>query len=597
MPSSSLDRSWHISYMNQHAKDLLAPSGDVLGTIIWESFPGIVYENSPYESHYHAAMKGETTDAFEAYYPEPLNFWLSVLPRPSEDGIIIFFRDITEERQKSEALKESEARLSAIYATSVAHIGLLSPGGTILNCNRESLRFADSRREDVIGTPFWEGPWFAYTPGGSDLARDAVRRAAAGEAVRQEISLIRPSGETVAFDFACSPIRDEQGEVIFLVPEAHDITPLKRAEAALAESREELRWTVELSTPIPWTADTKGNIVDFSGHWLELTGMKREQALGEGWQLAPPPEDLPRVAAAWTRSIQTGYPYDVEHRVRTASGDLRWMRSRAYPRLDDAGHIVKWYGTTEDIDERKRAEDALIRSEKLAAVGRLAASIAHEINNPLEAVFNLLYLAEHSSDADEIKNYIQTSERELRRVTAITNQTLRFYKQSSSPRPISGVELVDSVLAIYQGRIVNSNIAISRRHRPAPPVVCFEGEIRQVLLNLIGNAIDAMHPAGGQLLIRTREATDWGSGAKGLMFTVADTGTGMDQATIQRVFEPFFTTKGFGGTGLGLWVSQEIIERHHGLIRLRSSQRADGRGTVFALFLPFQTAIRETDAG
>ncbi len=591
----SLDRNWRITYMNQHARDLLAPSGEVMGSIIWESFPGIAYENSPFESHYHAAMAGETPGAFEAWYAEPLNFWISVQARPSEDGIIVFFRDITRQRQEAEALRESEARLSAIYATSIAHIGLLSPDGTILDFNRESLTFAGTPREEVIGIRFWDGPWFRYTPGGPDLARSLVKQAATGETVRRELSLIRPSGDIIDFNFSISPIRNENGDVIFLVPEAHDITRLKRAEAELAESREELRWTVELSIPVPWTADTAGNILEFSRYWLELTGLTREEALGSGWQQVPHPEDLPRMAAAWTKALKTGEPYDVEHRIRTASGEFRWMRSRAFPRRDEAGSILKWYGTTEDIDERKRAEDALIRSEKLAAVGRLAASIAHEINNPLEAVFNLLYLAEHSTELKDIQHFIKTSERELRRVSAITNQTLRFYKQSSSPRAVTGVELVDSVLGIYQGRIVNSNIEIVRRHRQSSPLVCFEGEIRQVLLNLIGNAIDAMHPAGGMLLLRSREATHWQTGAKGLMLTVADTGTGMDAATIHRVFEPFFTTKGFGGTGLGLWVSQEIVERHHGHLRVRSGQREERHGTVFTLFLPFQIANR--DAG
>jgi signal transduction histidine kinase len=140
------------------------------------------------------------------------------------------------------------------------------------------------------------------------------------------------------------------------------------------------------------------------------------------------------------------------------------------------------------------------------------------------------------------------------------------------------------VLSIFQGRLVNSHITTGKRLRSTEPVNCFDGEIRQVLSNLVGNAIDAMHPGGGRLMLRSREATDWPSGRKGVTLTVADTGSGMTPETRARIFEPFFTTKGINGTGLGLWVSDDIVKRHRGVLRVRSTPQV---GTVFALFLPF----------
>lgn len=245
-----------------------------------------------------------------------------------------------------------------------------------------------------------------------------------------------------------------------------------------------------------------------------------------------------------------------------------------------------------DITERRRVERALMQSEKLAAVGRLAASIAHEINNPLESVTNLLYLARRSEDAAEIQGYLDLAERELRRVSAISNQTLRFHKQSTSPQSVSCQELIESVISVYQARLVNSRVQIEKRKRAQRPVLCFEGEIRQVLSNLVGNAIDAMHPRGGRLLIRSREGTNWMTGEQGLVLTFADSGPGMPPEVRRKIFEPFFTTKGIGGNGLGLWVSQEIVARHKGALRVRSSQRAGGSCTVFALFLPFAAVSR-----
>jgi PAS domain S-box-containing protein len=460
----SVDRNWRITYTNAPARSIVAPIDIVAGKLLWESFPAAVYEGSPYVEHYNRAMYEGVAGQFEAHYTDPLNIWVQVNVRPSRDGIVIFFRDVTEEKLAANAL---QATADALQAT-----------------------------------------------------------------------------------------------------------------------EEELRWTIELSAQIPWTANAEGRILDFSDSWLELTGLTREQALDEGWMQAPHPEDAPRMVQAWAHALRTGKPYDTEHRIRTASGQYRWMRSSALPRHDKAGNIVKWYGTTEDIEERKRAERALMQSEKLAAVGRLASSIAHEINNPLEAVTNLIYLARQKAQAPEVQGYLECAELELRRVSAIVNQTLRFHRQSTHPRSVSCNELLTSVLSIFHGRFLNANIRVETRNRASESVKCFEGEIRQVLSNLVANAIDAMQPQGGRLLVRCREATNWKSGRRGVAFTIADSGSGMDRQTLQHIFDAFFTTKDMSGTGLGLWISKDIVDRHHGELRVRSSQRHPRCGTVFVLFLP-----------
>ncbi len=237
-----------------------------------------------------------------------------------------------------------------------------------------------------------------------------------------------------------------------------------------------------------------------------------------------------------------------------------------------------------DVTDAKRTEQTLLRSEKLAAVGRLASSIAHEINNPLEAVTNLVYLAQRSSP-EEASGYLNAIEIELRRASAIANQTLRFHKQSSAATSVMSATLLSDTLSLYQGKLTNSSIAVETRNLAQDPVECFEGEIRQALANLIGNAIDAMHPKGGRLLLRSRNATDWVTGRKGLLITVADTGSGIPKEALSRLFEPFFTTKGHGGNGLGLSITKGIVARHEGKLSLRSKV---GNGTVATLFLPFR---------
>ncbi len=243
--------------------------------------------------------------------------------------------------------------------------------------------------------------------------------------------------------------------------------------------------------------------------------------------------------------------------------------------------------------ERQRALEVLTRSERLASMGRLAATIAHEINNPLEAVTNLLYLIRTSEGLTaSVSDYVETAEEELRRVSEIANQTLRFHKQLARPTVIGVDEMLNTVLAMHQARVRQSRIEVKKDIRPTPEVLCYEGEIRQVINNLVGNAIDAMPSDGGKLILRSRFITDWRTGRSGVCVTVADTGTGMSPETVTRIFDPFFTTKGLEGTGLGLWVSQGIIDRHEGRLQLRSSKGSEQHGTVFRIFLPVDSVQR-----
>jgi PAS domain S-box-containing protein len=244
---------------------------------------------------------------------------------------------------------------------------------------------------------------------------------------------------------------------------------------------------------------------------------------------------------------------------------------------------------------RTRANDhipVLIALAKLAATGRLAASIAHEINNPLEAVTNCLFLIGSGQLDERSRGYLGIAQQELDRVTHIATQTLRFYRQSTRPVNSDVNELLDSVIALYEPRLRSYSIAIHRRYKDVPPVHAYEGEIRQVLANFIGNAIDAMQRDGGRLTLRTAKGRDPRSGAEGVYVTVADTGCGMDAVTRSRIFEAFFSTKGDTGTGLGLWVSQTIIDKHGGRVSIRSRvrQRPDAPGgTVFRIFLPLRS--------
>jgi signal transduction histidine kinase len=229
----------------------------------------------------------------------------------------------------------------------------------------------------------------------------------------------------------------------------------------------------------------------------------------------------------------------------------------------------------------------VLQSEKLASVGRLASSIAHEINNPLAAVTNLLYLADLQVQTPELKKLIGEAQDELARVSQIATHTLRFYRQSSSRTHLDIRELFESVLALNRARIRNSEITGRIVRTDSRPLFCYEGELRQIVLNIVSNALDAMRN-GGILALSSREATGWSTGRKGVRITIADNGPGMGKETLGRIFEPFFSTKGIVGTGLGLWVAKDLVEKNGGAIRVRSRNRDYMHGSAFTLFFPHE---------
>jgi signal transduction histidine kinase len=237
------------------------------------------------------------------------------------------------------------------------------------------------------------------------------------------------------------------------------------------------------------------------------------------------------------------------------------------------------------------AEQALIRSEKLAVVGRLSASIMHELNNPLESVNNLLYLISHDEDIERVRAYAGLAEEEMKRVTEIATHTLRFYRQQSEPAPFQLTDLVDGVFALFEGRLRNSNIEVIKRYQEGTSqLVASSGELRQVLVNLIGNALDAIG-SKGTLRIDVRTSADWAqSGIPGLRISICDTGSGIPKNMLKNIFEPFVSTKEDRGTGLGLWISKEIIRRHGGSLSVRSSTSGIHRGTIMSVFIPTNRA-------
>ncbi len=325
-----------------------------------------------------------------------------------------------------------------------------------------------------------------------------------------------------------------------------------------------------------WIYDSQWHITYVNAAAETMSKRPREEQVGRTiWEL------FPELVAS-----------EVEHQFRRAMANRemvefewfyqqrqRWYRVRVYP-TPDGGVAV----SARDSSETRLVEKALVRAEQVSAAGKLAASISHEINNPLEAVTNLLFLARTAPElGDETKKLLSVADSELQRLSQIARTSLKFFRQSTAPASISVRDLIDSVLTVFQPRITRLGIKLQKHYADTPDLLCFPGELQQVFTNLISNSLDAMKK-GGDLSVAVRLVKGSHASLKGIRVLVIDSGEGMDAYVRSKLFEPFFTTKGDTGTGLGLWVSKGIIDKHKGNIRVRSLPK---KGTAVSVFLRF----------
>jgi PAS domain S-box-containing protein len=378
-------------------------------------------------------------------------------------------------------------------------------------------------------------------------------------------TMFRKDGSSFVAEISAQPVTLE-GRVAGVVVTFREVTEqLQQQDAlrkayALAEQK-----TAELDA-----------VIESMPHGVYISTMD-SQMRSNGVARTMSGEEFPRELKTLQRAL------DGEGSTETVRLSDRWIRSVAAP-IFLKGKIFGGVAVNTDVTQMFQQEEALRRSEKLAAVGQLASSIAHEINNPLESITNLLYLMGESDSMEDVQQYVKLAQSELARVTEITLQTLRFNRQHSKPVEVDLAELVRTVVALYTGRTMVRAIETDIRVVGSLRVCALEGELRQVVNNLVRNALDAMG-SGGRLMVRLHPQRDVQTGQEGVRLAVADTGEGIKGEIETRLFQPFQTTKGQTGTGLGLWVSKGIVEKHGGRIRART-RRGEGHGTVFTVWLP-----------
>jgi len=365
-----------------------------------------------------------------------------------------------------------------------------------------------------------------------------------------------------------------------VLPPAHSIPRPDPVEAKL-----QLAAIVDCSDDAIMSKDLQGIITSWNSAATRMFGYLPDEIIGRS-VLTLIPEELRSEEPEILRKVTSGERIEhFETRRRRKNGELVNISLTISPIRDNSGHIVGISKIARDITDRKLAEAALFESERMAAIGRLAASIAHEVNNPLEAILNLTYLlARHPSLDEEARRYTELLLNEVVRVGEITRRTLSFYRDPSDPVEIDVISLIDGALKLHQPLMQQRSIVLETKFIRPAYVWGRSGELRQVFTNLIGNAIDAL-PQGGHI----RVGVNCGLNGEGASVTIADDGPGIPAELREKIFEPFFSTKRSKGTGLGLWISQGIVRKYGGNIRLRSwTAPTPKTGTIFRVYMPNQ---------
>jgi PAS domain S-box-containing protein len=489
--------------------------------------------------------------------------------------------------QRTEELQASESQFRTL-ANSIPQLAWIAdPDGSVSWYNQ---RWYDYTGMTSESTRAFGGIEIVHPDYAPRVLAGIDRSLAGGTPWEDTFPLRRRDGEYCWFLSRALPIRETTGRIARWFGTNTDITEQKRAEERVYESERRFRTMADQAPVMIWISDLDKQCVYLNKPRLEFTGRTLEQELGSGWTEGVHPEDLGRIRRVFDEAFVNRLPFSMEYRLRRGDGEYRWVMDCGVP-LVGANNVFSGYiGSCIDMTERKLAEEALVRSEKLAAMGRLAGIIAHEINNPVEAISNaFVLLRDHSSLDQEAQYYARLAEQELARVAHITKQILSFYRESQQPVVVSVAEVLDSVLELQSRRMRAHGVALEKRFRRNAAIQAFPNELKQVFLNLVGNAIEAMSE-GGRLRVRVDERNEESSGRRGVLVSICDTGSGIDANCAKRIFEPFFTTKETKGTGLGLWISRGIIQKYEGSIRFRSMRLTSGRATCFSVFIPGTTA-------
>ena len=474
--------------------------------------------------------------------------------------------------------EQAGLRLAAIVESSDDAIVSKDLNGIVMSWNKAAERIFGYKAEEIIGQPIT----LIIPPELQDDELLILSKIKAGGRVEHfQTVRRRRDGSLVDVSLTISPVKDQSGTIIGAAKIARDVTEEKKAEQAALR----LAAIVESSDDAIVSKDLNGVVTSWNKGAERIFGYTAEEMVGQSITTIIPPElqdDEPRILA----KLRAGERIDHFQTVRMRkNGERLDVSLTISPVRDKNGTIIGAAKIARDITQQKKMEAAIHVSERLASVGRLAATVAHEINNPLEAVTNFIYLArQHPELPEKVKRYLSYADQELGRVAHIAQQTLGFYRDSSHPTLLVVSDLVEDVLTIYERKFKYKALKIERRIEPGLTAYALQGELKQILSNLVANAIDACKE-GDRIVVHAWNSRDFKSGGQGMRLTIADTGAGIAETDKAKLFAPFFTTKKEVGTGLGLWITKDLLEKKGGRIRVRS-RNSKPSGTAMSIYLP-----------
>lgn len=508
-----------------------------------------------------------------------IEVYLEVFPLTDDRGGVIGSALVARDLNAQQRERAAQARLAAIVESSDDAIIAKDLSGVVTDWNAAAERIFGYSAQEMIGRSI-----LTIIPPELQHEEPAIlQRIRAGQRIEHyETQRLHKSGMRLDIALSISPIRDARGRVIGASKIARDISERLRSDKA----RLTLAAIVESSEDAIISKTLDGVITTWNASAQRLFGYTPEEIIGHSVLRLIPPElhhEEPQIIG----KLRRGEPIEhFETRRRRKNGEVFDVSLTVSPIKDAKGRVTGASKIVRDISDRKAAESALIEKEKLAATGRLAATLAHEVNNPLESITNLAYLLAHNPSLnEEARKYADLLVREVQRAGDITRRTLSYHRSARVASDVNLIEVLEDVLRAKAKKLEARRIKLDQRFAALPALRGFPGELRQVFENLIENAIDAIGTEG-QICVRARTRVHMGS--QSLIVSFHDTGGGMSPFVLARIFEPFFTTKPHTGSGLGLWVARGIIRSHGGNIRARSSQSGYRHGTVFTITFPLE---------
>ncbi len=518
---------------------------------------------------------------------------VSLSPLETEEGVLISgtIRDITDRKQAEEKVRQSEAELRQLVDVIPQQVFVFDADWSPLFANRRELEYTGLTPQEVQSK---EAVARIFHP--EDLKKLEVARERAlsdRSPIEMEARIRGKDGGYRWFLIRDNPLRDEQGRILRWYGTRTDIEERKRAEEKVRRSEDRLREVIDAIPALAWSALPDGSVDFINQRWGEYTGLPVEEGLGWKWEAAVHPDDVGRFIVEWRAALASGQPMRIETRVQAADGEYRWLLVRNVPLRDELGNIVKWYGSGIDIDDGKRAEEALRKAEaelahvtRVTTMGEMVASIAHEVNQPLFGIVSngnacLRWLAGEAPNLNEAREAAQRIVRDANRASDVITRTRALLRKSNTAKAQLDInQTVREIVTLTRGESRRKGVTISMDlAADAPPVAGDRVQLQQVILNLILNGVDAMASISDrprELLISSRQ-----HGPDKVLVTVRDSGPGVDPQSLEKIFDAFYTTKP-QGMGMGLAISRSIVERHGGRLWAEPNQ---GPGATFQFTL------------